>query len=84
MHWRLAGGCVLISMTCLGCAQTFGKSGTLARALDEDQKALLETGRSTNSVYLKFCAGGREATEQCRWAMENPEEAEALMLEEEE
>jgi hypothetical protein len=57
--------------------------GALDRALDKDQKNLLDTSRAGSS-YEKFCEGGRQNTELCRWALENPEEAAALLSEEEE
>lgn len=83
MHWIAAGRWALLAITLAGCSQTFGKGGSLDRALDKDRKTLLDTSR-TGSIYEKFCEGGRQNTELCRWALANPEEAAAFMAEEEE
>lgn len=83
MHWTTAGGIVLVAMTLAGCQQTFGKGGSMDRALDKDKKNLLDVSR-TGQLYEKFCAGGRQDTELCHWALANPEEAAVLMSEEEE
>lgn len=83
MHWKTAGGWVLVSVMLAGCQQTFGKGGSMDRALDKDEKALLDTSR-TGRLHAYYCAGRREHTELCRWAMEHPEEAAAQMSEDEE
>ncbi len=79
MRWKTTAGWPLMSFTLVGCAHTFGKGGSM----DRDQKNLLDTSR-TGLIHEMFCAGGRQNTERCRWALANPEEAAALMSEEEE
>jgi hypothetical protein len=74
---------MLVSVTLAGCSQTFGKGGSRDRALDKNRKTLLDTSR-TGPIHEKFCEGGRQNTELCRRALENPEEAAAFMAEEEE
>jgi hypothetical protein len=83
MDRKTAGRWALMVVTLAGCSQTFGKGGTLDRALERDQKTLLDTSH-TGPLYIKYCSHGRQDTELCHWAMKNPEEAAALMLEEEE
>jgi hypothetical protein len=74
---------MLTSVTLVGCYQTFGKGGSLDRALEADQKDMVDVGRKS-PIYKKYCSNGRERTELCRWALANPKEAEALIGEEEE
>jgi hypothetical protein len=68
MRWKTAGLCVLALVGSLGCPHSFGRGGTLDKAVRKDVKEGLDTQKCTQEELELYCdedPDGAECLREC-------------------
>jgi hypothetical protein len=67
MRWMTAGLCALSLVGALGCPHSFGRGGSIDKAVHKDVEQMLDDEGCTDQEYQDHCIPDAES-EECRQA----------------